>query len=261
MAQGAGQPPPLDWRQLIALAAANRPAPVVAETFIRKWQTASQPVRLRCNDGNNYVVKGRQMGRMAFTDHAAARLGRTINAPVPDAVALVDVPQELIAANPVEMAHMQSGVGHGTKMIEDTGDRLAIQRNNEPYNKPRFALLSVFFGWLGGSDTQYIYKTTDPYLVYSVDHGHFFPNGPNWTVASLATAPAAVAQSDIVQQCRLTAAELATACAGLRALQPEQIAGAIGICPDEWGVGEVDRIALAEYLHRRRAEIVAAHPN
>ena len=38
---------------------------------------------------------------------------------LPEAVALVDVPQELIAANPVEMAHMQPGVGHGTKMIDD----------------------------------------------------------------------------------------------------------------------------------------------
>ena len=55
---------------------------------------------------------------MAFTDHVAARLGRAIGAPVPEAVALVDVPQELIAANPVEMAHMQPGVGHGTKMID-----------------------------------------------------------------------------------------------------------------------------------------------
>jgi len=261
MAQGTGQQPAPDWRRLIGEAAANRPAPVIAETFIRKWQSASQPVRLRCADGNNYVVKGRQMGRMAFTDHVAARLGRAIGAPVPEAVALVDVPQELIAANPVEMAHMQPGVGHGTKMIDDTSDRLAIQRNNEAYNKPRFALLAVFFGWLGGSDTQYIYSTNDPYLVYSVDHGHFFPNGPNWTMASLAAAPAAVVQPDIVQQCGLTAAEHSTACTGLTAVEPEQIAGAIGICPDDWGVDEPERIALAEYLHRRRAEIIAAYPH
>jgi hypothetical protein len=232
MAQGAGQQPAPDWRRLIGEAAANRPAPVMAETFIRKWQTASQPVRLRCADGENYVVKGRQMGRMAFTDHVAARLGRAIGAPVPDAVVLVNVPQELIAANPVEMAHMQPGIGHGTKMIDDTSDRLAIERNNELYNKPRFALLSVFFGWLGGSDTQYIYKTTDPHLVYSVDHGHFFPNGPNWTIATLTGAPAAVVQTDIVQQCGLTAAELVTACTGLRGLESAQIANAIGVCPE-----------------------------
>jgi hypothetical protein len=156
---------------------------------------------------------------------------------------------------------MLPGIGHGTKMIDDTSDRLAIQRNDEPYNKPRFALLAVFFGWLSGADTQYIYKTTDPYLVYSVDHGHFFPNGPNWTIATLTGAPAAVVQADIVQQCGLTAADLTSACAGLRVLEAEQIADAIGICPDEWGVVEADRIVLAEYLYRRRAEIIAAHPN
>ena len=59
----------------------------------------------------------------------------------------------------------------------------------------------------------------------------------------------------------LTAAELSTACTGLTAVEPEQIAGAIGICPDDWGVDEPERIALAEYLHRRRAEIIAAYPH
>lgn len=197
MAHGAGLAAGPDWRQLIADAVAARPQPVMAETFIRKWDTASRPVRLRCADGNNYVVKGQQVGRMAFNDQVSARLGRAIGAPVPDEVALVQVPAELIAANPGEMAHITPGIGHGTKMIENTSERLAIERNNEPYNRPRFALLCIFFGWLGGSDTQYIYSTEDPYLVYSVDHGHFFHGGPNWNVTSLAagTAVPAVARA------------------------------------------------------------------
>jgi hypothetical protein len=258
MAQDAGQQLAPDWSQLVVEATANRPPRIMAETFIRKWDTGSRPVRLRCADGNNYVVKGRQVGRIAFNDQVAARLGRAISAPVPDAVALVEVPQELIAANPGEMGHMQPGVGHGTKMIENTSERLAVQRN-EPYNRPRFALLSVFFGWLGGTDTQYIYNNTDPYLVHSVDHGHFF-YGPNWTSDSLRAAPQALAQADLIQQCGLTEPDLGAACGGLRAIGPDQIAAAIAACPDEWGVTNDERISLAEYVYRRRAEIIAAYP-
>ena len=39
------------------------------------------------------------------------------------------------------------------------------------------------------------------------------------------------------------------------------VAPAIVAHPDDWGVDEPERIALAEYLHRRRAEIIAAYPH
>jgi hypothetical protein len=41
----------------------------------------------------------------------------------------------------------------------------------------RFASIAIFYGWLGANDRQFIYGKNAPYKVYSVDHGHFFPNG------------------------------------------------------------------------------------
>src|SRR5579872_5025551 len=97
-AETAGQAP--QWQQLITAATANRPQSIMGETFFKKWNTASKPVRLGCSNGSTYVVKGPQMRRMAFNDQVSARLGRAISAPVPDDVALVEVTQALIELNP-----------------------------------------------------------------------------------------------------------------------------------------------------------------
>jgi hypothetical protein len=56
-------------------------------------------------------------------------------------------------------------------------------------NKYRFAAAAVMYSWLGASDRQFIYGKAGSHKVYSVDHGHFFQNGPNWTIASLSAAP------------------------------------------------------------------------
>jgi hypothetical protein len=37
-----------------------------------------------------------------------------------------------------------------------------------------------------GADHQFISEEMPPYGVYSHDYGHFFPDGPNWSAASLA---------------------------------------------------------------------------
>jgi hypothetical protein len=59
------------------------------------------------------------------------------------------------------------------------------QRHDVPDNRPRFAALAVLYGWIPAGDAQLIYRQTVSHLVYSVDHGHFFPGGPNWTLAGL----------------------------------------------------------------------------
>ena len=122
----------VDWRTLIEDAVANRPEPITAETYLGKWTpSAASPVRLRCSDGGNYAVKGPQVGRMAFNDQAAVRLGQLLGAPVPEDAALVQVSQELIDNNQQHMGKMSAGIGHGTKEIEDTTDRLGLQHLDE----------------------------------------------------------------------------------------------------------------------------------
>jgi hypothetical protein len=115
---------------------------------------------------------------MIFTDHVVARIAQLIGAPVPQPD-LIFVSRELIEINP-EMAHIQPGIAHGSRHLADVGERLDnITHLDIPENRTRFALLAVLGAWVFASDRQFIYGTSPPQLVYSVDHGHFLPGGPN----------------------------------------------------------------------------------
>jgi hypothetical protein len=262
----SGEADVVDWRTLINGATAAPPEPVQAQTFLRRYKTASQAVELGCADGNFYVVKGLrndvQQGRMVFNDQVAARLGALLNAPVPG-VALVEIRAELIAANPdkkEQMGHMLPGTAHGSLRIEDVTERInSFDHPDEADNRVRYTVLAIFFGWLVAGDPQFIFKKAPPRLVYSHDHGHFFPGGPNWTIASLQRAPAPRADIALVSRLKLLPEELARACAPLRGVLPEQIAQALAVPPVEWGVSPDESVGLGELLYSRRASLLAAH--
>jgi HipA-like protein len=242
------------WQELITQAAGERPVPINAHTFNRKWGTASQPALLDCDDGSIYVVKGKQNGRMCANEQIVAHLGQLVGAPVPD-VAYVNVPQELIARQP-QLAHFQAGPGHGSEFVKDCADGGIQYVDGE--NRTRFARLAVLFGWVYPQNQQFIYEMAAPHLVYSTDHGHFFPNGPNWTPAHLPQAGVAVPDPSLIGPCQLSQDDMRTAASPLVGLQDQAIARAVAAPLDEWGLAMDDRIAVATYLARRRGELLAA---
>lgn len=243
-----------DWRQLIEYFAGRRRHSATAYTFLKKWGSASAPVQLRCDDGQEYVVKGPQTGRVAVNDQIVGRLGEALGAAT-GRVGLIDVPAELIAAEP-ELSHLTAGLCHGSLWIRDSTERLGFEHADIPQNRQRFALLAVLYGWVVANDHQFIYLKMPPNLVFSVDHGHFFPGGPNWTRDSLATAPRAEADVAIAGACALTEEELRTACGELVSIDSRTIAGAVATPPDQWGILLEERVALAEYLARRQSEML-----
>lgn len=240
----------VDWIQLVSEGRQTRPASVAAHTYVQKWPSASQPVLVICDDGNQYVVKGAQTGRMAVNDRIVACLGRDAGAPVGNPM-LVDVPQALIDAEP-EMSHMDSGTGHGTAFLVGCSERLAYEYAGEDANRSRFAALALLFGWVHAADHQFIYENASPHLVHSVDHGHFFPNGPNWDATSLAGAPTPAADAGVIAGAGLSVEALRAARATFAAPTNEQIADALGGVPTAWGLSEADAAALATYLATRR---------
>ncbi len=248
-----------------AAPAADPPPPAVrAHTYIGQFGSFSKPVRLLCDDHRVYVVKGRQdgrpeMSRTMIADHIIGRLGAALGAPVPE-VRLIEVPAELRTAQ-AQLQHMASGVAHGSRDIEDVTERAAIQHTDLPENRRRFALLALLFGWAHAGDHQFIYEKNAPHRVYSVDHGHFLPGGPNWTAASLAGALQAQADADaqLVQAVGLTAAELREAAAKLIQVDQETIKGAVASVPEGWGITAEERTRLIEFFVRRREELIARY--
>lgn len=237
-----------DWTRLFA--DASRPAVVTAETFVEAYGTASKPVRLICDDGADgaeYVVKGRQAGRMIVTDQIVGRIGSGLGMPV-GSPALVDVPAELIAAEP-EMAHLAPGIAHGSEWIPDCAQG-GVEHCAD--NRERFADLALLYGWALASDHQFIYTTASPRIVYSVDHGHFFAGSTTWTTQTLSAAPTAEPDQTICGQCGLTDDELNASRTRIGPVSDELISSAVAAPPDDWGITPEERVAVAEYLALRR---------
>ena len=228
------------------------PAPMVVKalTYRRTWDSACRPVQVSCDDGNDYVVKGSQVGRSAFNDQVVGRIAMALGAAVAN-VGLVEVDPELIRINR-EMAHMAPGMAHGSRFVPDCTECLWFQYVDLPENRSRFALLSVLYGWMIGAEKQFFYATNPPNLVYSFDHDAFFPGGPGWSVEGLASAGYAEEDDVIVTQCGLRHHELRDANVALGRITPEVIASAIGAVPRGWGsVSDGERICLADYLWER----------
>jgi hypothetical protein len=244
------------WRQLIAEAAAKRPAPIKAHTYRnKKWGSASAPVVLGCEDGHDYVVKGQQAGRAIINEQIVGRLGAELGAPVGQ-VNLIEVPADLIGMQ-ADLKHMPAGVSHGSRLIPGCSDRQWIAHHDVPENKQRFAALAVLYGWIPAGDHQLIYRQTAPHVVFSVDHGHFFPGGPNWTVAGLNGAGPAVLYGELMSGCKITREELRTVEDRLRTVSVTTIAEAIATPPDTWNITVEERVAVAAYLATRKEQLLA----
>jgi len=239
-----------EWATLFQEASALTPTVVKAHTYRRTWDSACRPVQVSCDDGNDYVVKGSQVGRSAFNDQVVARIALELGAPVAT-VCLVEVDPELIRINQ-EMAHVAPGLAHGSRFVPDCTECLWFQYVDVLENRSRFALLSVLYGWMFGAEKQFFYSTNPPNVVYSFDHDAFFPSGPGWSIKSLGAAPYADVDEMIVAQCGLRHHELNDAVKSLEGITPEVIATAIGAVPRDLGaVGDEERVGLAGYLWER----------
>jgi hypothetical protein len=223
-------------------------------------QGSSGGVLLACSDGEEYVVKGHHLGRVVVNEQVVGHLGKIIGAPVGD-VRIVEVPRELIAING-EMSHMQPGVSHGSLSLlpEVVEDRQGIAHYDLPANRLRFALLAVLYGWVQSSDEQYFYRKSPPHLVYSFDHGHFFCGGPGWTLEQLSHAGRAQPCASIMSTCAISSDELTEALKALDAVTAPLMAEAVSAPPEPWSITFDERIAVAQYLHNRRADLLASAP-
>jgi hypothetical protein len=226
--------------------------PTEAQIFHKIWPTASKPALVSAADGRKYVVKGSQNTRMLFSEYVCARLGHLINAPTVE-LAFVDV--AALRQSEPQMAHFGAGLALGSIFVSDASDRIdGIQHVGDAGNKSRFAGLALLYAWARGSDCQFIYKVSEPRLVYSNDHGHFFPGANGWSIASLA------ADNDVTPHghfaaCGFVAADFAAYRPLVAAVAEEDIRMIVSAPPAEWSVPAPDRDAMAQYLLRRRARV------
>lgn len=246
------------WEQELKAAISHPVGSIQAVEFTRAWRTKSEPVLLKCEDDFEYVVKGQQAGRQIVNDQLVARLGELLQAPV-GKPAIVYVPQELID-NERNLCGFRAGTAHGTRLIKGCFDVRCSSASdliatNEPDNRLRLILLAVLYSWTHANDHQFLYKKNPPRLIYSVDHGHFFPNSPNWTIEDLEN-DSFEGFDAIFDHCTFNTIELMEARERLEAITESQILRVVAAPPLDWDFTIEERLAMIAYLVRRQRELL-----
>lgn len=242
-----------NWSELIHAAMSTSPISVMAEMDRGiRWETSAKPAVLGCSDGNDYVVKGSQTGKVVVNEQVVARLGHMLDAPIPP-VQLIGVTTDLHSICS-HLRYIQAGYAHGSRLINDCSDKRWLSKENDAENGPRIAALAVLYGWMQAGDPQLIYSLAKPKLVWSVDHGHFFPNGPEWTISDLRGAGPATVFADLLSACDRS--EVHAVMERLSTINSEAIAGVVAVPPTGWKFSMEERIELAVFLDSRRSDLL-----
>lgn len=243
----------IDWEDAITAAmAATRRVSVRALAYRRTYPTASRPALLLCSDRCDWIVKGSETGKTTTSEQVVCTLGRMLQAPIVP-FGLVNVTPQLINATS-GLQHMRPGLAHGTQLLPNCDDARFLNYLNDE-NRPRYAALHVLYSWTGGNDHQVLYKMGSPVLVYSHDHGHFFPGGPNWTTGSLSQPPAAH-EHVFFAHVGLLKKEYEASLDLLGAIDEAAIVEAVVAPPEEWACTIPERAALAQYLWSRKDRVL-----
>jgi hypothetical protein len=248
------------WVRQLNEFAEQREDPLQAVTFLNNFDADTKPALLRCDNSQVYVVKGAQAQHKIVSDQIVGRLGMAMKAPVAVPV-LVNVSTELIEIEP-RLFHFQSGLAHGTLYIEGCIDSYELKALKDVQNRSRFASLAILYGWVQAYDQQFLYRKRRPQIVYSVDHSHFFPFDSDlndWDETTLRQALCAEVDP-YFSGCKLTSQEIHQALMALESVSDDDILRVVSIPPDDWGITMNERLMLAEYLIRRKNELLARDP-
>jgi hypothetical protein len=232
-----------------------------AVTYRRGWRTKAEPVLLECEDDQTYVVKGIQAGRQIINDQVVARLGMALGAPV-GIPRLIEVSAELIELDR-RLKLFSPGLAHGTLWIPNCLDSVELLGTGEVENRSRYALLSALFGWVINHDPQYLVNEQPPRLVHSVDHGHCFSGGPNWTIESLQKSIEFDSELNLefllfdrFEMCCFKPIDFQKMRQNLKQVTELHIFSSVASVPEDWGITMDERLILVEYLFVRQQRLV-----
>jgi hypothetical protein len=239
----------VDWESLLRESSA--PTPIDAERHLRGpiAGSFSRPHVYLGRDGHEYVVKLRRPGQMraVASEQVVGRAGLLIGAAVGQ-LESIEIPKEML---PTGEDDSSAGVSHACRFLPRLTDG-GVEHVDD--NRARMASLTVLYTWTFASNHQLVYShDSGSPVVYSVDHGHFLPPENSWDANSLTNHPDPVALDSWFTSSGVAEADCGEAAARLAAITPEKVARVVISAIPEWGVSDEDRLALCEYLWRRRA--------
>jgi len=186
-------------------------------------------------------------------EQIVGRLGRLVGAAVCD-VGLVEIPKELSSWSYRPGHRLAAGYAHASRALDDVLETRQVRHLHEDDNGNRITTLSILADWCWASDQQWLYATKEENRYYSHDHGHYFPGGPGWTIASLKNQPTTTCVTGMALTHRGSADAVV---ARLEALGSVAIAEAISALPATWPVSNYELAELITFLNARRLAVIS----
>jgi hypothetical protein len=210
------------------------------------------------DDKNRYWCKtlnNLQDPRVPVNEQVVARLGVLIGAPVcePQFVRM----QGAVVGwefRPGSGRRVEEGWAHGSLAVDPCVEIHDVATNRaSDDNARRHAGIYALYDWTAGANGQWLMAGDDS-TFHSHDHGHYFPGGPAWTVATL-QASAASSFALPVPPTGLDETELERLAYRLDALTEQEIAGVMSNLPAEWPVRDEELEALIDFIYGRRQDV------
>ncbi|HZV73776.1 MAG TPA: hypothetical protein VFF79_08685 [Conexibacter sp.] len=212
---------------------------------------------VQADDGADYWCKATNnpvSPRIPVNEQVVARLGQMIGICVPDPVL---VKLDGIAGWEFRRGHVvEAGWAHGCAAVAGALETRVLGHRSDDDNRVRHAGFYGLMDWLAGGDPQWLYSAPAENAYFSHDHGHFFPGGPDWTPASLAST--GTGEHGLgVPATGLDPDEVARLADAIEAVTKDEIDGVMSKIPLEWLVADDDLAALSDFLEARRAPVAA----
>lgn len=274
MRAGVHSSRPQDEIEVVPAAPLRAVPTVRAVEFVRRMRGGSQPHLLRCEDGENYVVKFRnnpQHVRVLANEMLAGRLALLVGLPAAPP-AFVDVPQDLIAGNPllaVEVGARRErclpGLQFGSRFPGRPGRTLVVDFLPDSLlrrvvnREAAFLGAYVFDKWTcncdgrqvvfyrkGGSDER-------AYHAALIDHGFCFNDG-DWTFPD--SPIRSLYPRRFVYESVRGFSSFDPYLSRIENLEASEIEACVQDIPEEWcGTDRKDLVRLAERLFERRRKL------
>lgn len=214
----------------------------------------SWPIQVLVDDGRTFWLKrttGPGNPRALVTEQVVARSGKLIGAPVCE-VAVLLIPESL-AGEPIGGGELlQPGLAHGSLDVanSDFHKGEAPNHTDKDDNRRRQLAFWVLYDWFWGNDPQWLHDLGDDFRTYSHDHGMYFPDGPDWTAASLTGVDSAQSRHSFPRPDAVEG-HLAELITQISSITTADLAAILENVPASWPVTDRELEMLGWFLQKR----------
>lgn len=215
------------------------------------------PFRVTASDGRDYWVKSLdtyppEEGPSLATEQIVAQVGKLIGAPVCE-TSLIRIPEALAGWEPRSGISIKAGLAHASLALSRADEtRNSLDARLDDDNRSRHVGVYALYDWCFGADDQWLYDLDRDHMLYSHDHGAFFPPAGKgyWTRTSL---PAVADTPHLLAYPRndLSAAAINDVANALEAVDRASLVKVLCSIPASWPVSGEDLEGIGWFLEHR----------